>query len=200
MKLFYLLSFFFLSCSLTSFSQFPGGRGMAGQSMNVGQFYGKLQDEQSGKPIEGASVQLIQNKIDTATKKKRDFTLAFLLSDKKGEFLMDQLPVMGNFRIVVSAVGYKPIEQKVAFDLNMNSARQGDMSGMMNAVVKDLGNIKMQQDSRELQNVTVTGSKPLLEMNIDRKVYNVEKDISVAGGTAVDVMKNVPSVNVDIEC
>ena len=36
-------------------------------------------------------------------------------------------------------------------------------------------------------------------MYIDKKVYNVEKDISVTGGTAVDVMKNVPSVNVDID-
>ncbi len=182
-----------------SFAQFPGGGRPGGQQMNVGQFYGKLLDEQTGKPLEGATVQLIQNKMDTVTKKKRDFTLAFMLTDRKGEFLIDQLPVMGNFRLLISAVGYKLIEQKIAFDLNMGAGRQGDMSGMMNSVVKDLGNIKMQQDSRELQNVTVTASKPLLEMNIDRKVYNVEKDISVAGGTAVDVMKNVPSVNVDID-
>ena len=36
-------------------------------------------------------------------------------------------------------------------------------------------------------------------MDIDKKVYNVEKDIVNAGGTAMDVMKNVPSVNVDID-
>ena len=36
-------------------------------------------------------------------------------------------------------------------------------------------------------------------MNIDRKVFNVDKSLTSAGGTAVDVMKNVPSVNVDID-
>jgi outer membrane receptor protein involved in Fe transport len=36
-------------------------------------------------------------------------------------------------------------------------------------------------------------------MDIDKKVYNVEKDIVNAGGTALDIMKNVPSVNVDID-
>ena len=36
-------------------------------------------------------------------------------------------------------------------------------------------------------------------MDIDKKVYNVEKDLVNAGGTAMDVMKNVPSVNVDID-
>jgi len=45
----------------------------------------------------------------------------------------------------------------------------------------------------------VTASKPTLKLDIDKKVYNVEKDMVNAGGTALDVMKNVPSVNVDID-
>ena len=36
-------------------------------------------------------------------------------------------------------------------------------------------------------------------MKIDRKVFNVEKNLTSVGGTAVDVMKNVPSLNVDID-
>ena len=39
----------------------------------------------------------------------------------------------------------------------------------------------------------------MLTLNIDRKVFNVEKSLTSVGGTAVDVMKNVPSVNVDID-
>ncbi|HMJ47857.1 MAG TPA: outer membrane beta-barrel family protein, partial [Ferruginibacter sp.] len=172
----------------------PGGQGM-----NVGHFYGKLTDGVTSKGIEGASVQLIQNKLDTATKKKRDFILSTLLSDKKGDFSFEGLPVMGSFKLRISTVGYKQFEQKVAFELNMNVARTGDMSSMLNAVDKDLGNIKLEQDARQLQNVTVSASNPLLQLNLDRKVYNVEKDLTATGGTAVDVMKNVPSVNVDIE-
>ena len=69
----------------------------------------------------------------------------------------------------------------------------------MNSFDKDLGNIKLTEDVKQLQTVTVTASKPTLKMDIDKKTYNVEKDIANAGGTAQDVMKNVPSVNVDID-
>jgi outer membrane receptor protein involved in Fe transport len=69
----------------------------------------------------------------------------------------------------------------------------------INAVDKDLGNIKMSQDAQTLEEATVTASKPLIQMGVDRKIYNVEKDISAAGGSATDVMRNVPSVQVDID-
>jgi hypothetical protein len=50
-----------------------------------------------------------------------------------------------------------------------------------------------------LEGVTVTAGKPLLQLGIDRKIFNVDRNIVSAGGTAVDVMKNVPSVSVDID-
>ena len=76
---------------------------------------------------------------------------------------------------------------------------QGDMSQAMAGVDKDLGNIKVEADAQVLESVTVTGSKPLMQMGIDRKIFNVEKNITSAGGTGVDVMRNIPSVNVDID-
>lgn len=170
-----------------------------GQQMNVGHFYGKLVDETTAKSVEAASVQLIQNKMDTVTKTRRDYIVATLLSDKKGEFSIESLPVMASYKLRVSAVGYKPYEEKVAFELHTAGARPGDMGAMMGGVDKDLGNIKLIQDSKQLQDVTLIAVKPLLQMGLDRKIYNVEKDLAAAGGTAVDIMKNVPSVNVDID-
>lgn len=178
-------------------AQMPGGG--RGQQMNVGHFYGKIIESATGKPLEGASVQLVQNKMDTATKKKRDFVLTVKLSDKKGEFSLENLPVMGAFRLKISAIGFKAYDEKASFDLNMSAAKNGDFSSLMNGVDKDLGNIKMETDARQLENVTVSASKPLIQMYLDKKVYNVEKDINATGGTALDVMKNVPSVNVDID-
>ncbi len=70
---------------------------------------------------------------------------------------------------------------------------------MLNAFDKDLGDIKLANDIKQLSTVVVTASKPTLRMDIDKKVYNVEKDIVSQGGTALDVMRNVPSVNVDID-
>lgn len=64
---------------------------------------------------------------------------------------------------------------------------------------KDLGNIKMLIDAQQLQNVTFNASRNLVELNLDKKIYNVEKDISSIGGSAIDVIKNVPSVTVDID-
>jgi outer membrane receptor protein involved in Fe transport len=50
-----------------------------------------------------------------------------------------------------------------------------------------------------LSNVTVTSEKPGLQLGIDRKIFNVDKNLVSAGGTAVDIMRNVPSLNVDID-
>jgi outer membrane receptor protein involved in Fe transport len=183
-----------------SVAQMPGmgGRPGGGQSMNVGRFYGKIVDN-NNKAIEFASVQLIQNKMDTATKKRKDVVVSGMLTDKKGEFSLDNLNVMAAYKLKVTAIGYKTIEQKAAFELNMANARSGDMSSMLNAVDKDLGNIKLEVDAQVLKGVVVTASTPQLTMNIDRKVFNVEKNLTSTGGTAVDVMKNVPSVGVDID-
>ncbi len=81
----YLLTCLFaLSFTLTQ-AQMPGGgnRGqMGGQNMNLGHFYGKIMDSLSNKPIEAASVQLIQNKFDTATKKRKDVVVGGMLTTK----------------------------------------------------------------------------------------------------------------------
>lgn len=177
-------------------AQFPAGGGRGGQSMNMGHFYGKVVDDNTGKPLEAISIQLTQNKMDTATKKRRDYVVAAMLTNKKGEFSIDKLPVIASYQILITAIGYKPYNEKVAFNLKMNG---GDMSQMLSAVDKDLGNIKMVADAKQLEGVVVTADKSMLQMNIDRKVFNVDKSLTSAGGTAVDVMKNVPSVNVDID-
>jgi len=194
-----LLFFSFFLFATSIHAQFPGGgnRG-GGQNMNMGHFYGKIIDAGTNKPLEAASVQLTQNKLDSATKTRKDVIVAGMLTDKKGEFSLEGLPVMANFKLTITAIGYKTLEKKVAFDLNAGN-RNGDMSNMISAIDKDLGNIKLSIDAQQLQEVTITSSKPLLTMAIDRKIFNVEKNINSVGGTAVDVMKNVPGLNVDID-
>ena len=56
----------------------------------------------------------------------------------------------------------------------------------------------LEQDIKTLNAVTVTAGRPALEMGIDRRVFNVERSLTATGGTAVDVMKNIPSVTVDV--
>ena len=172
-----------------------------GQGANIGHFYGKVVDSKTDKGIDGVSVQLIQSKFDTVTRKRRDTVISGMITGRKGDFSLENLPLFGNFRLKITAIGYGTYEQKVAFEMKAaaGGAGRGDMSQALNAVDKDLGNIKLAEDAQTLSQVTVTASKPLIQMGVDRKIYNVEKDISAQGGTGVDVMKNVPSVQVDID-
>ena len=184
----------------TVFAQPPGG-GKMPAAANIGHVYGKLIDS-AGKSVSDASVILLQNRFDTVSKKMKDVLLKGLTTKANGEFSFEELPMFGKLKLKISATGYKAVEQDVSFKMQAAGGAQkpsGDMSQAMNAFDKDLGNIKLLNDVKQLEAVTVTASKPTLRMDIDKKVYNVEKDIVNAGGTALDVMKNVPSVNVDID-
>lgn len=169
----------------------PGG----GQ-MPTGRFYGKIVEAKTGKNIEYASIQLIQNKMDTATKKRKDVVIAGMLTKANGEFSLENIPVVGQSKLKITIVGYKTIEQPVSFDIKMG----GDMSAMMGALDKDLGNVKVEIEEKTLDNVIVTAATTQsLKLGIDRKIFSVDKNIVSAGGTAIDVMKNVPSLSVDLD-
>ena len=198
-----------VAASVAAVAQFPGAGGKGQSVPNIGHIYGKIVDS-AGKPISDATVILLQNKFDTVSKKRKDVLFKGLSTKANGEFNFEELPLFGAMKLKISATGYKSYEQAIAFQMKMpaGGARPsgGDpaqnanaMSGMLNSVDRDLGNIKLSNDVKQLEMVTVTASKPTLRLDIDKKVYNVEKDLVNAGGTALDVMKNVPSVNVDID-
>src|SRR6185437_15064988 len=190
-----LLALFVSTAALAQYPQ-GGKRPAGGRNMNLGHFYGKVIDGNTNKPIEAASVQLSRSVMDTVTKQRHNKIVAAMLTDKKGEFSIDKLPLFGTYNLLISAVSHAPYNDQVSFNLKMNG---GDMSQMLNAIDKDLGNIKLLPEEKQLQGVVVTANKPLMQMNIDRKVFNVDKSLTSTGGTAVDVMRNVPSVNVDID-
>jgi outer membrane receptor protein involved in Fe transport len=177
----------------------PGGAGMGSQNMNIGHFYGKIVDGKTTKGIDGASVQLIGNKFDTVTKKMKQVIYNTLITKQKGDFSFENLPIFGNFQMKVSTLGYKPLTMTVSFGVKMPAAG-GNFQQIMGMVDKDLGNIKLMEDSTTLAAVTVTTtSKPLLELGIDRKIFTVDKNLTSTGQTAAEVMKNIPSLNVDID-
>ncbi|MBI2729727.1 MAG: TonB-dependent receptor [Sphingobacteriales bacterium] len=205
-----LLTLALFTAVLNLSAQFPGGSGkQGGQAPSMGHVYGKITDS-SNVAINGASVILLQSKYDTASKKRKEVLLKGLVTKVNGEFSFTDLPIMGQLKLKISATGYKAIEQIVSFQMKMDanapkpsgndpSQAMAAMSNMLNAFDKDLGNIKLKTDAKELEAVTVVSSKPLMKLDIDKKVFNVDKNIVSAGGTAVDVMRNVPSVQVDID-
>ncbi|HUQ66422.1 MAG TPA: outer membrane beta-barrel protein [Flavitalea sp.] len=185
-----------LLVSLSLFSQGRPGRG-GGQGMSNGRFYGRIVDEKSDKGIDAASVQLIGSTLDSVNRTRLDSMISGMLTRKSGDFSLENLPVMGRYRLLVSAIGYKSIEQPVSFNINFIPGQ--DMSQAMSALDKDLGNIKLAIDTQMLASVTVSAEKPMMQMGIDRKIFNVDKNINSTGGTAVDIMRNIPGLNVDID-
>ena len=151
----------------------------------INSIYGKLVDGNTGKPVEAASVQLYFSE-----KKQSDSLVDGMLSRPNGEFRFERLPVSQGYRLVISSLGYKSIEQIVI----PNSENEPNPS-----FARDMGNIPLLTDAKQLGEVIITSSRPGLQMGIDRKVFDVSKSLLATGGTAVDIMKNIPSVSVDIE-
>ena len=196
-NIYLLLSFLFIQ--LISHAQIPAMAGAKAGSanMNVGHFYGKIIDGNK-KGIEGVTLQIKGTKFDPVTKKSTEAILGTMLTASNGDFSFENLPVMGNFKITISSVGYKKIEKPVSFGIKMGGGQS--MQEMMALVDKDLGNIKIEESATDLQSVTVTSTaKPQFEMGIDRKIFNVDKNIMSTGQTAVEVMKSIPNLNVDID-
>ncbi|ODT35603.1 MAG: TonB-dependent receptor [Niabella sp. SCN 42-15] len=192
MQKIFLLSLF-LGISISLFSQRPMGNGNG--QMPTGTIYGKIIDSASGNPLDAVSVQLLQTKRDSATQTAKDVVVAGGLTNSKGEFNINNIPAMGMYKLLISGIGYKPYNRNFSF-IDRGAPAQGNMMG---ALDKDLGNIRLAIDNQLLQGVTVTGSRPAVQLGIDRKIYNVENNSIAAGGSATDVLKTVPSVSVDID-
>lgn len=190
-----LFTTLFLSVAFLSSAQQPGGANRMGGQPITGRLYGKVVEARSGKAVEYASVQLLQNRMDTVTKKRAEMVIGGMLTQSNGDFSIENVPVFGPLKLKITGIGIKEFVQNVSFELK----RGGNPADMMNALDKDLGNIKVEIEEKVLGNVTVTSERPGLQLAIDRKVFNVDKNLVSAGGTAVDIMRNIPSLNVDID-
>ena len=63
----------------------------------------------------------------------------------------------------------------------------------------DLKNIELDTDATSLSEVTVRAEKSSLELKLDKRIFNVGKDLSNKGGTAEEILENIPSIDLDIE-
>ena len=208
-----ILSILMVGASLATFAQVPQGapqkapQGMPqGANMPKGRIFGKVVDQQ-GKPVDFATVVVFRVTFDAATKKNKDVSVKAMQSEMNGDFNLTDIPMMGKLKLKISSVGYKPFEKDVSLEMpkmegGFKPGQAPDpamMAQLMAALEKDLGNIKLETDSKELEAVVVTGTKALMDLDVDKKTFNVDKNIVTAGGTAIDLMRNIPSVQVDID-
>ena len=106
--------------------------------------------------------------------------ITFVSSDTNGTFVFPTIE-KGKYTVRFSYVGFTTINQVVEVN---------------NAPI-NLGIIKLDADSKNLKEVEVVGQGSQMHFDIDKKVFSVDQNISAAGGSASDVLKNIPSVTVD---
>lgn len=215
MKKHSLLVFFLALMPALLFAQFPTGGRPAGQpnaaQFNIGHFYGKVLDDATGKPLAYASVQLLGMRWDSVSRSMKEAILGGQLTEENGDFSLENLPIRGEFTLKIIYLGYASYEKKVSFGApragsaptpaggRPNGGGGGNLGAMAGAVDKDLGNIRLAASSQMLQEVEIKGEASHVQLALDKKIYRVDKDNIAAGGTAEDALKNVPSLNVDID-
>jgi outer membrane receptor protein involved in Fe transport len=98
-----------------------------------------------------------------------------------GKFMVDVFP--GTYDISIEYIGFDRFTK----------------TGVLIKSSMDLGTIGLTIGSTALEGVEVMAEKTEVEIRLDKRIYNVGKDLTVRGGSVVDVLDNVPSVTVDIE-
>ncbi|RYG05928.1 MAG: carboxypeptidase regulatory-like domain-containing protein [Chitinophagaceae bacterium] len=152
---------------------------------SIGRIYGKVTDS-TGKAVRDASVMLLQNRFDTTTKKNKEVLLRGITTGTNGEFNMEDLPVLGELRLTITAVGFSSYDESMSFMPKPGaaqadgSAAQGKPQGMpaaggfpvggMPNFEKDLGKITLKADAEQLGVVTVTANTTRMRLDIDKKV------------------------------
>lgn len=100
----------------------------------------------------------------------------------------------GKFEVVVKAVG------KYFLKFTFLSFQEKRVYGVVvDRGSIDVGRITMSAGTKVLDEVVVRGEKSTMELSLDKKIFNVGQDLANAGGSASDILTNIPSVSVDPE-
>lgn len=104
------------------------------------------------------------------------------ITDENGKF---EVPIVfGSYTILVEFLGYEAYRSEI-FTISRNNT------------LLDFGNIGLSSGLSQLNEVIIQGEKPLMELSLDKRIFNVGEDLANAGRTTADILMNLPSVTVD---
>ena len=133
---------------------------------------GKVTDKDAGIPLEYATV--------TVTDVNNAQDVEGGITDMEGNFRVE-VP-QGEYNIKIEYISFQPITLKRTLNADLN-----------------LGTIQLEFAASDLDEVTVVAETTTVDIRLDKKIYNIGKDLTTAGGTVSDALNNVPSVSVDVE-
>ncbi len=148
------------------------------QSDNFGGIRGKVIDQEGKAPLGFATISVFDAESADKTLVNGGITA------ENGTFDLD-LP-QGEYAVLVEFMGYLLLEIN-----ELTISRENRRV--------DLGTLELEPDTENLEEVVVQGEKTLMELSLDKRIFNVGKDLANAGGTASDILMNLPSINVDPE-
>lgn len=131
-------------------------------------------DSKTGEFLSYANLKILQvsdNKLVTGN-----------IANEKGEVSLDIS--FGKYIAEVEFMGYKSFK-----------STEFIISKERNLI--DLGTIKLEPSTSTLAEVEVRAEKSTMVLSLDKKIFNVGKDLANAGGSASDLLTNIPSVSVD---
>ncbi|NJB86608.1 outer membrane receptor protein involved in Fe transport [Lewinella marina] len=144
---------------------------------NTGGVGGTLMDAANDEPVGFANIAVYRvesGEMVTGT-----------TSDIDGKFFIKDLPY-GDYRLEVTFIGYE--EEEMMLELN-NSERFIEVGAIDLAA----------GGATDLDEVVVTAERAIMELGLDRKSFNVEKSVASSGGSAEDLLRQIPGITVDLE-
>ncbi|MBF4985853.1 TonB-dependent receptor [Nonlabens mediterrranea] len=131
--------------------------------------------------------------VDKSTKTPLEFATVSLLSTNPGSTPQGGITdIDGKYSIQVVPGTYDVKWEYITFKTLIKKAE-------VLTADKDYGTIELEIDVAELDAAIVIAEKTTVDIRLDKKIYNIGKDLTVRGGSASDVLDNVPSVSVDVE-
>ncbi|RYD82651.1 MAG: TonB-dependent receptor [Sphingobacteriales bacterium] len=143
----------------------------------VGRIAGKLTDATTQKPVEFASVMVLRPQDSSL--------VSGALTKEDGQFVIEKI-AFGNYIIKIQSIGYETFKKA---EINLTAEKPF-------YILKD---VKIVSTATSTEEVIIEGEKRLIQTSIDKKIFNVSQTLVTTGGTAKDVLEQVPSVSVDNE-
>lgn len=146
------------------------------ESQIVYRVFGQVFDDKTGAPMQYATVSLL-SRPDSSIQDG-------IITDGRGNFSVST-EISGNYIIQISFIGFETYSRNISLSPQNRTV--------------DLGTIQLKTSSLKIDEVSVEANDRSIEYKIDRKVVHVAEQYTSLSGTAVDILKNVPSIDVDIE-